>query len=183
LKRKGRKQESRSVIPSILSHSFYSQSFLLFSVIPSILSHSFYSQSFLLFSVILYILSHSLSLTPPVGDHLLPFLLLLRAGSLCSASAVPAAPSLPVAPLRLQCARSRPTDQPRWRPHLLEAEPPKPGLRKSVARSAFTVESVARTPRASPLPLNHQAASPVTSLNRDRNPSHAQLALADRHCR
>jgi hypothetical protein len=84
----------------LVSHSFLSQSFLLFSVIPSILSHSFYSQSFLLFSVILSILSHSLSLTPPVGDHLLPFLLLLRAGSLCSASAVPAAPSLPVAPLR-----------------------------------------------------------------------------------
>jgi hypothetical protein len=37
-----------SVIPSILSQSLYSQSFLIFSVIPSILSHSFYSQSFLL---------------------------------------------------------------------------------------------------------------------------------------
>jgi hypothetical protein len=62
------KQESESVILSflshsrslsILSHSFYSQSFLPFSVIPSILSHSFYSQSFRLFSVIPSILSHS----------------------------------------------------------------------------------------------------------------------------
>jgi hypothetical protein len=63
------------------------QSFLLFSVIPSILSHSFYSQSSpsFLFSVISFFLSHSLSPTPPVGDHLLPFLLLPRAGSLCSA--------------------------------------------------------------------------------------------------
>jgi hypothetical protein len=103
-KEKGRKQESWSVIPSILSHSFYSQSFLLFSVILSILSHS-------------------LSLTPPVGDHLLPFLLLLPASSPCSSSAVPAAPSLPVAPLRPQCARLRPTDQARRRPHLLEAKP------------------------------------------------------------
>jgi hypothetical protein len=146
LKRKGRKQESRSVIPSILSHSFYSQSFLLFSVISSILSHSFYSQSFFL--------DQSFpSSTPPIGDHLLPFLLLLRAGSLCSASAIPAAPSLPVAPLRPQCARSRPTDQPRWRPHHLEAEPQSPGVRKSVVRSAFTAGSAARTPRASPPPL------------------------------
>jgi hypothetical protein len=154
LKRKGRKQESRSVIPSILSHSFYSQSFLLFSVILSILSHS-------------------LSLTPPVGDHLLPFLLLLRAGSLCSASTVPAAPSLPVASLRPQCARLRPTDQARRRPHLLEAEPQSPRVRKSVARSAFTAGSAARTHRVTSPPLKHQAASPVTSLNHDRNPSHA----------
>jgi hypothetical protein len=48
-KRKGRKRKSRSVIPSFLSHSFFSQSFLHFSVIPSFLSHSFFfSQSFLL---------------------------------------------------------------------------------------------------------------------------------------
>jgi hypothetical protein len=72
LKRKGRKQESRSVIPSILSHFFFSQSFLLFSVIP------------VLFSVISAALSSG-SPAPPVGDHLLLFLLLLRAGSLCSA--------------------------------------------------------------------------------------------------
>jgi hypothetical protein len=45
------------------------------SVILSILSHPFYSQSFFLFSVIPSILSHSLSLTPPVGPFSLLFLL------------------------------------------------------------------------------------------------------------
>jgi hypothetical protein len=44
---------------SFLSHSFFSQSFFLFSVILSFLSHSFFSQSFFLFSVILSFLSHS----------------------------------------------------------------------------------------------------------------------------
>jgi hypothetical protein len=52
-KSKGGKQEGGSVIPSILSHSFCSQSFLLFSVIP------FFSQSFLLIPVTLPILSRS----------------------------------------------------------------------------------------------------------------------------
>jgi hypothetical protein len=159
LKRKGRNQESRSVIPSILSHSFYSQSFLLFSVIPSILSHSFYSQSFFL--------SQSFpQLDPPVGDHLLLFpsssprrLPLFR-------SAVPAAPSLPVAPLRLQCARSRPADQARWRPHLLEAEPQSPGVRKSVARSA----SLARITTAIPTGAR-TSKPPASSLIGPCNPS------------
>jgi hypothetical protein len=82
-----------------------------------------------------------------------------------------------VAPLRPQCARLRPTDQARRRPHLLEAEPQSPGIHKSVARFAFTAGSAARTHRVTPLPLKHRATSPVTSLNRDRNPRHAQLAL------
>jgi hypothetical protein len=77
------KQESESVILSFLSHSrslsilshsflslshsFCSQSFLIFSVIPSFLSHS---RSFLSYS---FFLGHSPSSTPPVG----PFFLLL----------------------------------------------------------------------------------------------------------
>jgi hypothetical protein len=79
------KQESESVILSFLSHSrslsilshsflslshsFCSQSFLIFSVIPSFLSHS---RSFLSYS---FFLGHSPSSTPPVGPF---FLLLLR---------------------------------------------------------------------------------------------------------
>jgi hypothetical protein len=70
-----------SVIPSVLSHSLYSQSFLLFSVILSFLSHSrslsilshsflslshsFCSQSFLIFSVI----PSFLSVIPSILSH------------------------------------------------------------------------------------------------------------------
>jgi hypothetical protein len=61
------KQESESVIPSFLSHSFLSlshsfcsQSSLIFSVIPSFLSHS---RSFLSYS---FFLGHSPSSTPPL---------------------------------------------------------------------------------------------------------------------
>jgi hypothetical protein len=154
------------------------QSFLLLSVI------SFFSQSFPQ-----PLLSQSFPQPDPTCRQPFSLFFFFLVPDLpCSSSAVPAAPSLPVAPLRPLCARSRPTDQARRRPHLLEAEPQSPGVRKSVAKSAFTAGSAARTHRATPPPLKHQAASPVTSLNRDRNPSHAQLALTiefrhDRHCR
>jgi hypothetical protein len=166
-KRKG----NRKVGQSFPQPSLFSQSFL---------QPSFFSQSFPQPSFSLVARAHLAA--PPFS----PFLLLPCAGFLYSASAT--LPRCAVAPFRLQCARPRPTDQPCRRPHLLDAEPQSPGLRKSIARSAFTAESMARTPRAPPPPLNHQAASPVTSLNRNRSPSHAQLALAieflhDRHYR
>jgi hypothetical protein len=41
----GKKRKGKET-GKLVSRSFYSQSFLLFSIIPSILSYSFYSQSF-----------------------------------------------------------------------------------------------------------------------------------------
>jgi hypothetical protein len=81
------KQESESVILSFLSHSrslsflshsflslshsFCSQSFLIFSVIPYILSHSFFSQSFSFFPQ-LFLLSRSFPQLDPTCRPLLP---------------------------------------------------------------------------------------------------------------
>jgi hypothetical protein len=166
VRKKETKQESRSAILSFLSHSFFSQSFLFFSII---------SVSFSVISTAAP--SSSNCSAPPVGSPS-PFLLLPRARPPLFLLQRPGRSLAARGPAPPQCTRSRPTDQPRRRPHLLEAEPQSPEFRKSVVRSAFSTESTARMHRATPPPLKHQAASRVTSLNRDRNPNHAQLALA-----
>jgi hypothetical protein len=149
------KQESESVIPSFLSHScslsflshsflslshsFYSQSSLIFSVIPSVLSHSFFSQSFSFFPQ-LFLLSRSF----PQLDS-----------SSVSLPRRPASLSLPVAPLCCAPRALAPYPSPRPGQHpsfplLLEAAAP--GLNQAATtpgRAEFRCP-IDRTPRTAP---------------------------------
>jgi hypothetical protein len=131
------------------------QSFLLFSIIPSILSH------LILFSVISFFLSHSLSPTPPVGDHLLPFLLLPRRLPLFR----PAVPSLHVAPLH-PVPEHEPIGQSSVRALLPEVSFPEPESCRAVARSASPARITAAIPTGARTPK-----PPASSLIGPCNPS------------